>query len=132
MKKLLRERLNNKYYKLPDKKYDKGRSEKNVYLDYISVLNDLIEEVRELRKIDIIFLVNGFNYRQKGCIERCTKLDDGWSTNLEKFHQCYYEMMDFIYYPGFNYAPLSQEEFSIVEMMAVYLINKAKENIKLL
>ena len=85
-----------------------------------------------MREKDVCFLLKGFNRRKLGCIERCTKIDNEWQTELEKFHQRYYEMTDFIYYPGFEYGLLSQEEFSVIEIMSIFLINKAKENIKIL
>lgn len=132
MEKTLRELLNEKYNRLPEHKHDKERDERTIYLDYINVLNELLNEIKDLRQNNVCFLLKGFNRRQLGCIERCTKTDNGWKTELENFHQKYYEMTDFIYYPGFEYGSLSQEEFSVIEIIAVYLIYRAKENIKML
>lgn len=130
MEMTLREKLNNKYYKIPEHKHDKDRNEKIIYLEYIKVLNELLEEVSQLRQEQVCFLIKGFNRRQLGCIERCTKEDNGWKNDLDKFNQRYYEMTDFIYYPGFEYGSLTQEEFSVIELMAKYLINLAEEKLK--
>ena len=130
MEKSIREKLNEKYYKLPKNKHDIEKDEKSVYLEYIKVLNELIKEISELRKKDVCFLIKGFNRRQLGCIERCTREENGWKNELDKFNQRYYEMTDFIFYPGFDYGSLSQEEFSIIELMAKFLLNLAEENIK--
>ena len=129
MNKSTREKLNEKYYKLPKNKHIDNRNEKEFYMDYIKVLNNLLDDVVKLRKKEVCFLIKGFNRRQLGCIERITKEDNGWRNELDNFNQKYYELTDFIFYPGFEYGSLTQEEFSVIELMTRYLINLAENKI---
>lgn len=130
MDKSLREKLNEKYFKIPNNKHNKDRDAKEFYISYLEVLNELLSEIKILRKNYECFLIKGFNRRQIGCIERITKEHNGWNNEFDEFNQRYYELTDFIYYPGFEYGSITQEEFSVIELMAKYLINIAEDNIK--
>lgn len=70
--------------------------------------------------------------RQIGCIERITKVftETLYGSQDKDFSQAYYELLDFIYYPGYDLKELSYNEIEIIRMMIAYLINKADEFIK--
>lgn len=70
--------------------------------------------------------------RQIGCIQRITKTftETLYVSQANAFSHAYYELLDFIFYPGQELKELSYNEIEIIKMMISYLISKADEFIK--
>ena len=70
--------------------------------------------------------------RQIGCIQRIMKsfTKTLYGNDAQDFSQAYYELLDFIFYPGYDLKELSFNEIEIIRMMIAYLYNKADEFIK--
>ena len=56
--------------------------------------------------------------------------ESAYKDDAKDFSQAYYEMLDFIYTPGYDYDELSYNEIEIIKMMISYLNSKADEIIK--
>lgn len=103
------------------------------YKNYQRVLVSLIKDIKEFEK-NAVIANNKLNERQMGCIKRCSEefVFSAWKESYQKYTQAFYELTDFIYYPGYEYNDLSQNELDIIRVMASYLILKADELIHLL
>lgn len=104
------------------------------YEDNKKSLNSLLLDINEYfvdHKKDIE-KENKLTDRQIGCIQRITKVftKEIYGDDARDYSQAYYELLDFIFYPGYDLKELSYNEIEIIRMMIAYLISKADEFIK--
>ena len=99
-----------------------------VLKNYQKKLLDLIDEVEIMEK-ETTMTNNILNDRQKCCIRNCSEefVDSGWTNLLDMYRQSFHEMIDFIYFNGFENNELALNELKLIKMMASYLIFKADE-----
>ena len=103
-------------------------------------LNSLLLDINEyfVDNKSWFYQQRGYEYiltgRQEGCVIRITKtfIDKVYENDIEAFSHAYYELLDFIYYPGTGLVELTFHEIEIVRMMIAYLINKADQYISCL
>lgn len=122
--------LNKKYY-IYGEQADKNCSNEELiqyYKKYQDVLLDLLDDLKTIES-ETRLLTNELNIRQRGCINRCSSefVDSGWHRIDQKYTQAFYEIIDFIYYPGYEYKELAKNEIETIRIMASYLIMKADE-----
>lgn len=135
MKKILdREQLIIKYVEYPVLEISKEQTKENYiqfYKDHIKLLNELKEELKEIRKHTTKTECN-YNYRQKGCIDRIHKEDLGWENENNRFRQRIYELTDFIFYSHeLEYADkyLTIKEIDEIFKMIDYLVDLAQDRL---
>lgn len=139
MKRLFRESIVKKY--VYNKKIEKKTDEVWSINDYIKfyednkkALNSLLMDINEyfVDHKKEIEQENNLTQRQIGCIQRITKTFTKtlYGNKTQDFSQAYYELLDFIFYPGNDLKELSYNEIEITRMMIAYLISKADEFIK--
>ena len=138
-KELFREKIVKEYVhnRKPEKKSDEVWSIDEYikfYEDNKKSLNSLLLDINEYfvdNKKEIEKESNLIS-RQIGCIQRITKIFTNtlYGSQAQDFSQAYYELLDFIFYPGYDLKELSYNEIEIIRMMIAYLNNKADEFIK--
>lgn len=136
---LFREKIVKEYVKnkKPEKKQDDVWSIEeyiNFYEENKKSLNSLLLDINEFfvdNKKEIEKESN-LTSRQVGCIQRITKVFTKtlYGSQAQDFSQAYYELLDFIFYPGYDLKELSYNEIEIIRMMIAYLNSKADEFIK--
>lgn len=102
---------------------DNIKSLKSLLLDINEYFVDYKEKIEKESKLTV---------RQIGCIQRITKIftETLYGSHADDFSYAYYELLDFIFYPGYELKELSYNEIEIIRMMISYLISKADEFIK--
>lgn len=102
---------------------DNKKSLNSLFLDANEYFVDHKEEMKN---------ESNLTTRQIGCLQRITKCfsESVYQDDAKVFSQAYYELLDFIYTPGYDYDELSYNEIEIIKMMISYLNNKADELIK--
>lgn len=121
----------------PEKKSDEGWSIDEYikfYEDNKKSLNSLLLDINEycVDNKKNIEIESNLTERQIGCIQRITKTFTKtlYGNQAQDFSHAYYELLDFIFYPGYDLKELSYNEIEIIRMMIAYLISKADEFIK--
>lgn len=94
-------------------------------------LHSLLLEINEyfVDNKKIIKKESQLTQRQIGCIQRITKsfIETLYGAYEQDFSHAYYELLDFIFYPGYDLKELSYNEIEIIRMMIAYLESKADE-----
>ena len=97
-------------------------------------LNSLLLDINEyfVDNKEKIEKESNLTIRQNGCIQRITQVftESLYGNEEQEFSQAYYELLDFIFYPGYDLKELSYNEIEIIRMMIAYLSSKADEFIK--
>ena len=127
-----REELTKKYVQLKPERHkdvysiDEQIEFYNRNIDVLNILlNDLQQIIADNKYIDkSVKLTN----RQLGCINRCIEeFNTRYELSDQNFSRAFYEITDFIFYPGCGLTNFTMKEIEISKMMASYLIYKANE-----
>ena len=132
---IVKEYVNNKK---PEKKIDDVWSVDEYikfYEDNKESLNSLLLDINEYfvdNRRDIETETK-LTERQIGCIQRITKsfTKTLYGSEAQDFSQAYYELLDFIFYPGYNLKELSFNEIEIsrMDIAWIYLIANKDDKI---
>ena len=127
-----REELVNKYsnYTIPEMSNLTDDEYIEYYKAHIKILEELKNDLHEIQK----HATKGkfeLNEKQQSCKEKCYIKENGWPEEYQQYRQSFYEMMDFIYHPGFkdSYVNKYLTEFEIVEVLELldFLIDVANK-----